>query len=792
MIRNYLKIAFRNLVRNKVYSFINIVGLAVGLVVTMLIFLFVSHEAAYDQFQVNGDRIFKVSANVKYGDQEVHFTAIPAKLAPTVKANNPHILNYVRMNGSGGVVMKNPLNPAQKFKEDSFSFVDASFFTVFSFQLKTGEVSQAFKNPFSLVISEKAAKKYFGTENPIGKTLLYDNKNTFTITGILADAPSNSSLSFDFLSPIETYPKMGKSQQETWEKSGAFETYLLLDTEQSVAKVEKSIAQSSEKRGIFDKGTTYQLSQYSSQHLGGGFSNNTNARYVYIFSGIALLILFLALFNYMSLTTARATLRAKEVGIRKVAGAGRGGLIQQFYIESIFICSLAFALAFLLLELVRQPFYDLMGIQIDDSFLVNPLFIGIVLATFVSSAFLAGSYPALLLSKFAPIEVIKGKFTSGQGGARVRKGFMIFQFTVSVVLIVCSLVIQKQVSYMKNKDIGFVKDQVLAVPMDASLANNYLSLKSEIKQMSGVKAITSVTVPLFKGFNAWFMKSLKSKKDVMLAFMNTDEAFFKTISLRWAIAPANTANMASKIYVNELAVQQMELGKDPVGKFIDLGIRKVEVGGVLKNFHFTNVQQKIDPMMIMVYGNDSKDWAMANGNPTLYIRFEPNVLLQEKLANTKYIFEKYQSEKPFEYYFLDEAFNKTFATEMRLSSLFSWFTGFAIFIACMGLFGLVTFAAETRTKEIGIRKVLGASVSNIVALLSTDFMKLILISLFIAFPAAWWAMNRWLEEFAYKTDLSWWTFALAGVSAIVIALLTVSYQAIRAALMNPVKSLKNE
>jgi putative ABC transport system permease protein len=764
MLQNYLKIAFRNLVRNKVYSFINIVGLSLGMAVAMLIFLFVSHEVSYDKFHVNGDRIYKVSSLIKYGEQEVNFTAMSAKLAPLVKKNNSEVIDFVRIAGSSDNVFFSPQNPTLKFKESNFDFVDNSFFSVFSFQLKDGNPKNALKEPFSLVISEKIAKKYFGNDNPIGKILTCNSKDNYTVTGILKNTPSNSSMYFDFLSSIDTYPLLGKTQKKIWENDGAFETYFLLNSENSTKGVASNIKSSALSLGTGDK-ATYSLIQYSSQHLGGGFNNNQNARYAYIFAGIALLILFLALFNYMSLTTARATTRAKEVGIRKVVGAGRNGLIKQFYIESVLVCSISFGLAFIFIELLLQPFYNLLEVQIDSSFLTNPLFLLAVVGLFIFSAFVSGSYPALLLSRFIPIEVIKGKFTSGQGGKSIRKWITVFQFTVSVVLIICVIITQKQINYIKNKDLGFTKDQVLAIDIDSSMAKNYLSLKNDIRQLTGVKAITSVTTPFFKGYNAWFVKSQKSKKDVMLYSMTADENFFKTVDLQWINTPINMENLTKKLFINEEAVKQLELSenKDIIGQSVTIWEDKREIGGVLKDFNFAGLKEKIGPLNISIYKEGSTDWIMPSGYPTIYVRLDPKSEISEKISTIKYLYEKYHSANPFTYYFLDESFNKTFSTEMRLSKMFSLFTGFAIFIACMGLFGLVAFAAETRTKEIGIRKVLGASVSNIVSVLSKDFVKLILISFVIAFPIAWWAMSKWLEAFAYRIDIEWNIFAIAGV-----------------------------
>ena len=792
MINNYLKIAWRHLLKNKVYSFINISGLAIGLTVSMLILLFVLHEVSFDKFHVNGDRIYKIKTKVKFGEQEINIERVTAKLAPQIKETNAEVLDFIRIGQLGEVVFKNSQNPNLKFKETDFLFVDNSFFTFFSFKLKEGNASSVFQNPFSLVISEKVAKKYFGNDNPIGKTLICDAKHTFMVTGVVENTPSNSSMSFDFLSSLETFPKLGADQKGSWEKGGSFQTFLWLNSENAVSKVEKNIAESGKKTGAFDVSATYSLEQFSSQHLAGGFSQNTNARYASIFGGIALLILFLALFNYMSLTTARATTRAKEVGIRKVIGGDRKGLIYQFYVESVLICSLAFGSALILIKLLLNAFYDLSGVEIDASFVTSSTFLMAIGGLFLLCTFTAGSYPALLLSRFAPIETLKGRYTSGQGGASLRKGITVFQFTVSSLLIIAVVVTQKQLNYLKNKDLGFNQAQILAVPVDASMAKNFLNLKNDMRQMTGVKSLTSSVTPLYKGVNAWFTQSLKSKKEVTLLGMTTDENFFKTIDLQWITPPINYDNLDKKLFLNEMAVKQLELTGNPVGQFVDLGDSKREVGGVLKDFHFTGLREAIRPLGIGAYPENSTAWADAVGASTIYIRFEPKAVLAEKISTVKSLYEKYPNEKPFEYYFLDEAYNETFKAEMRLSKMLSVFSTFAIFIACMGLFGLVAFAAETRTKEIGIRKVLGASVRQIIALLSKDFIQLIAISFTIAAPLAWYSMQKWLQDFPYRITIGWSIFAWAGAVTLIIALLTVSFQAIKAAVANPVKSLRTE
>ena len=794
MIKNYFKIAWRNLLKNKVYSCINIAGLAIGLTVSILILLFVLHEVSFDKFHVNGDRIYKIQTKVKFGEQEIHMERFKAAFAPTLREANPEILDFVRIADLGEVVIKNVENPSQKFKEPSFSFVDPSFFSIFSFKLKEGSANAVFQNPFSLVISEKVAKKLFGNVSPIGKTLWCDTKHTFTVTGIIENAPSNSTMAFDYLTSLETYPKLNGEYKTIWEQAGVFQTFLYLNSDNAVDKVEKSLPETSDKLGKMGATATYSLSQFSTQHLSGGFSHNTNARYASVFGGIALLILLLALFNYTSLTTARSTMRAKEVGIRKVIGGDRKELIQQFYIESLLMCGIAFSLAFVLSKLFLQTFFELSGALIDTSFLNSPMVILVLVGLFLFCTFIAGSYPALLLSKFAPIDVLKGKYTSRQGGSRLRKGITIFQFTASCVLIICVIVTQKQLNYMKNKDLGFNQSHILAVPVDESIAKSFLSFKNDIRQLAGVKSITSATTPFYKGYNAWFMKSQKSKKETMVFSMTTDENFFKTIELQWTKQPINMDNMNKKVFMNESAVKQLEYENDPIGQDVDMGEKKIQIGGVLKDFHFSGLAEEIKPLSISVYPENSTAWAEAQvgGLSTIYVRFEPTTTLDEKVSTVKSLYEKYPNEKPFEYYFLEEAFNETFKTHLRLSKMLSIFSVFAIFIACMGLFGLVAFAAETRTKEIGIRKVLGASIGQIIALLSKDFIKLIVISFVFAAPLAWYGMTKWLQDFPFRISIGWRIFASVGIGTLAIALLTVSFQAIKAAVANPVKSLRTE
>ncbi len=473
--------------------------------------------------------------------------------------------------------------------------------------------------------------------------------------------------------------------------------------------------------------------------MGNNFNDSGNAKLIYIFTGVAVLILFLALFNYMSLTTARATLRAKEVGVRKVIGAHRGGLVRQFYVESVLLCTLAFALAFLLVQLLRQPFYDLLDLRIDSSFLFSSSFLGYVIGLLVLSALIAGSYPALVLSGFAPLQVLRGRFAGGQSSAGLRRFFMILQFTVSIVLIVCSLVVRNQLTYMQNKNLGLYKDQILSIPLTATVADSYFPLRNEIRDQVGVQDVTVTNAGFFKGYNMFFLKNFTNQQDVALVNAIVDTNFIKTLGLTWKTPPTPELwKNRNHVILNETAIKELGMKGDPVGQKID---DRDEVAGILKDFHFTSVQNEIKAMGLFVVNDTTNILKFPGARGTLYARLDAKANIQEKVAAIGRIFKKYDQEKPFEYYFLDDAFNETFKTEIRMSTMFTIFTSFAVFIACMGLFGLAAFTAETRTKEIGVRKVLGASVASIVALLSKDFLKLVLIAIVIASPIAWYAMN---------------------------------------------------
>ena len=792
MLKNYLKIAIRSLFRHKTYSLINILGLAAGICVSTLILMFVVHEHSYDRFHNRHSDIHRVLAKVKMGDNQFQMNSFASTFGPAVVEGVPQVADYVRILPSyRNAAMAHPARNDEAILEKNVLFADPSFFNVFSFPLEKGSAADALRKPFTMVVSERAAVKYFGNTDVIGKALMYEGKHLVQITGVAQDPPSNSSLDFDFVISNETYPRLSEANRKNWDNGGGiFNVYLLLNSEESKAQVERGINRLNPlKEAAGELKPQYVLESLDDMHLGGAFNDSGNSKLIPIFAAAAMAVLLLALFNYMSLTTARATQRAREVGVRKVVGATRAGLSSQFYMESILVCALAFGLGLLMVFYLSQPFYALLGLKIDTSFVISPYFLSFLGGLLGLTALVAGSYPAFVLSGFAPLEVIKGRFTGSIGGAGVRRVFTVFQFAVSMALIVGSLIVREQLSFMQQKELGLNKEQVMSIPLGPSMAANYIPFRNAVRQQAGISNATFANVGLFKGYNMFFIPNKITKKDISVAQMVVDEQFVKTMGLKWQTPPLTGARR-NQALLNELAITQLGIKGDPIGQQIREGMT---LDGIVRNFDFSDVQHGAKAMMLSVAADTSNMLRMPGASRgVLYVRMDAQTDIAANVKAIGRLFKKYDLETPFEYYFLDDAFNETFKNETRLSGMFSVFTVLAIFIACMGLFGLITFTTETRIKEIGIRKVLGASAAGIVGMLSREFLGLVLISGVIAIPAAWYFMSHWLEDFAYRINIPLWVHFLTVAMMLLITLLTVGFKAIHAAMVNPAASLKND
>lgn len=803
MLRNYFKIALRNLWYNRTFSFINIAGLAMGLAVTLLISLYVAHEYSFDRFHEHADRIVKVEFKHQEGDQTYTVPWMSYRFAEAVQKASPEVENYARIKMDSYSTRQVMSDIQHKNYESGFGFADNRFFQVFTFPLLKGDIRTALSRPETVVLTESMAKKYFGNTDPIGKTITYDKKYLFEVVGVVSDPPLNSSIRFNFLANLETQRSIDKSRYlsfmdekkaneelESVGATGAFETYLLLKHGNDAVNVARKIPSVlSENAKIKNKNEHFHLYALPDFHFGASFPAFRQT--VNTFGLIALLILGLALINYVSLTTARATIRAKEVSVRKVVGAARKSLIVQFYLESALYVTLAFGLAFVLFSWLQPIFYTTLQLRIDTSFIYSLYFWGPAIGFYFTSIVLSGSYPALLLSNFTPIAILKGKLGIGKGTTTIRQSLTVFQFTISIALIIGSILIKKQLDLFLRQNVGLERERIVGIRLDheTGIDKQYSSLRNNLSQISGVEAVTASSLPIYGGYmNGWNLKTLHSDKVVSANSFPVDKEFIKTMRVQWAISPTQKDELSSEgcIIINETAAKELGINAKNYQQPIDIGSGTPKnLVGVVKDFPFTSLHREIRPMAFFIGKNDLF-------HEYIYVKLEKNANVQENLAVMKHVYDSYKTDKPFDYYFLDEAYQKLYDYEISTGKIIFAFTGFAILIACLGLFGLAAFTAERRTKEIGIRKVLGASIASIVGLLSGEFLKLVLVGILIASPIAYYFMDNWLQGFAHRVDIAWWHFAIAALLGLVVAFFTVSSQAIKAALMNPTKSLKTE
>ena len=806
MLRNYLKIAFRNLVKNKVYSFINIFGLAIGIATCLVISLFVKDELSYDRFNEKADRIVRVvfKANINGGKINESFVMPPT--AQALKNDYPEVQQATRLRnfGSPRVVIGEKM-----FNDDPMAYVDANFFDVFTIPFLKGNPKTALIQPNCVVLSRAVAQKYFGDENPIGKVIYFRkgaDAPAFRVTGLFDKIPSNSHFHFDLLGSMTSD---AEAKSTSWLTSNYF-TYLLLTEGTDYKKLEAKLPATVEKymgpQIIQAMGMSLSQFRTKGNELGlhlqkltdiHFYSEGTNEleasgniKYVYIFGAIALFMLLIACINFMNLSTAGASKRAKEVGVRKVLGSAKLELVRQFLMESLLLTSFALLLSMILVPLVLPIFNELSGKNLSLDFAANPLTLVGLLAFGLLVGVLAGSYPAFFLSSFKPIAVLKGRFVGSKKTIGLRSGLVVFQFCVSICLIVGTTVVYQQLSYIQNKKLGYDKDQLIVLQNSWALGKNETVFRDELLKDSRVANVTASPYRPAGPSNSNNSLAYPENNDAQI--MRTlqygiDERYIPTLGMQ-IVAGRNFnkdfASDSSGIIINEAATKAFGWSSNnAVGHNItrNNSFKKVyKVIGVVKDFHFKSLHESISPLL-MVYENN---WGLIVKVKTRDV--------SGLLASMKSRWKSFGMDEPFEYAFMDELFTKTYLAEQKTSTILSLFAGLTIFIACLGLFGLATFTAEQRTKEIGVRKVLGANVGQIIGLLSKDFLKLIVVACVIAFPFGYWGMNQWLQDFAYRIDISWWVFVVAGVSALAIALLTVSFQSIKAALMNPVKSLKTE
>jgi len=798
MLKNYLKIAFVNLRKHKAFSFINILGLAIGIACSILITAYVFHELSYDKFHKNADRIYRLRSDLKISGDHLNIPKSSPPMAEYLVQNYPEVLNAVRIRSLGRMPVRYRDN---LYYEDRLFLADHSLFEIFTFPMIEGDLQTALKTAYSIIITEDMAKKYFGEEDPLGKVLSINNQWDFTVKGIVKNVPQNSHFTFNMLCSFETYAQENKSDMQNWLSINNY-TYILLREGYDYKQLEQKFPEMIEKHaGRLLKYVKGEMSLFlqplTSIHLHSNLmqeiSGNSNIAYVYIFSAIAVFILAIACINFMNLSTARSASRAQEVGMRKVLGADRGRIIRQFLSESMFFSLISLAVALLLVDLALPLFRSLSGVDLSINYIKTPWLIPGLIGLAVLVGLAAGSYPAFFLSAFRPARVMKGLFESGTAGSRFRSVLVIIQFSISVVLIVGTIIVSNQLHYMKNRRLGFQKEQIVVVPIsDESTLDSVRPLKEDLRSHTGVLSVAASShVPGETTYiNPFVPEGFTLEEMQYMGELYVDHDFIPTIGIEMAAGRNFSADLQTdrneSCIINETAVNKF--GWDnPIGKTVhelsrSKQLNKKTVIGVVKDFHIESLHKQISPLFI--------------GYTTHIFNSLSIRISSEKIPETIAFLRDKMSEwdpyRPFEYAFLDDSFDAQYRAEERLSSIFSYFSVLAIFIACLGLFGLASFTAERRTKEIGIRKVLGASVPGIVVLLSKEFTKWVLVANAIAWPVAYFFLSRWLQGFAYRMNITFLTFVFAGVISLAIALGTVSYQAFKAATSNPTDSLRYE
>ena len=813
MLRNYLKIAWRNLRRQRGFAFINIFGLALGLACCLLIALYVADELSYDRFNTKADRIYRLNSDIKFRDDVLNMAVTPDPLGPTLKQNYPQVEQFVRLHQQGTWPVRRA-GTTSIVREDNITFADSTLFDVFTLPLVSGDPTRALAQPNSVVISEAAAKRYFGSQNPMGQTLLFANQ-PYKITALMRDIPANSHFHADFfLSMLNDDYQWGQwlgNNHHTYVvlkpgvDAGAFAKNLDAVVEKYVGPQLLSLTGStlaqfrqSNNRFRFWMMPLTDIHLYSKQTI--QLAPVGDIRYVYIFSAVALFILLIAGINFMNLATARSVNRAKEVGVRKVLGSEQQQLMNQFMTESVLTTALAMALAVGLVVAGLPLFNEIAAKKLTFSWLLSPVWLLVIVVVPVVVGLLAGVYPAFFLSSYRPIAVLKGKLVATASTAlfsagRLRSGLVVFQFMMSVLLIIGTIVVYRQMAYIQTKNVGFNRDQVLIVNGADALGKQVETFRQAVLQLPGVVngSVTDfLPTPSYRSNTLFFPEGqVEQQKGVLMQNWSVDYDYVKTMGMQLVQGRDFSRSFgadSSGIILNETAAKLFG-GKDIIGKRIVLGndptskrTQTYTVLGVVKNFNYESLREEVGALALFLRAS--------TGSVSFRLGGVGNVsaLVQQIEANWK----RMAPGQAFSYAFMDDNFDQMYRAEQRVGMLTLTFSVLAVLIACLGLFGLAAFTAEQRTKEIGVRKVLGASVSSIVALLSKDFLKLVLIAIVIATPLAWYAMNRWLQDFAYRIDIEWWVFALAGLLAVGIALLTVSFQSVKAALMNPVKSLRSE
>jgi putative ABC transport system permease protein len=795
MIGNYLLIALRNLRKHFSYSLINIAGLGLGLATCLLLSLWIRHELSYDTFHTKLDRTYRVAMEYSFGGQTKKVSQSPTIVLPTLQKEFAEIETGTRFFNSSAFRPFVVRKESTMFEESGFFYGDSTFFDVFDFKVLKGNPRKALAAPYSVVITETMAKKYFGNTDPIGQTLFVNNRQDYTVTGVVEDIPSNSMIRFDF---IGSFSSISAAKELIW-WSANYQTYVVLSPTANVADVEDKFnvivknALSSEVSNSGDY-VKYNFWAFKDIYLRSDIAEpllTGSIDYVYIFSAIAMLILVIACINYVNLATAKAADRAKEVGVRKVVGAVRGQLITQFIGESVVITAIAFFLALFLSSAGLALFNSLTGKQFTQTMVFEPGFLLLSLFVLAAIALLSGLYPALVITGFKPVNILKGNFRTSGKGVWLRKSLVIFQFTISIILVIGTAVIMKQVGYIQDKKLGYDKDNVVMLPLDRKTNEVFSQLRTELLRNGNILHVGRATESPVR-INAGYSVNMPgSDRGMLTAAAPVDEGYVPSVGIEIILGRNFTESDFEKLkkdtvagfILNETAIHELMIAPDQaVGMTIKMNGRNGPIVGVMKDFHFASLHEKIKPLIFFTELDYNYYFA----------RFAPENR-EAALADLKAACASLTPHRPFEHRFLDDSYQALYENEQKMGSVSSAFAALAIIIACLGLLGLVAFAAAQKSKEIGIRKVMGATAPGIVMLITKDFAILVTAAIVIGIPLSWYLMtNYWLVNFEYHTDIGVWPFVFAALGCLLVSFGTASYQAIKASMVNPAQTLRNE
>ncbi|MEO6964208.1 MAG: ABC transporter permease [Puia sp.] len=799
MFKMYLAVLFRHIKKDIQYAFLPVLSLSIGLSIALLTVLYLSHEHSFDKFHSNYQRIYSIHTKNIFAGQEYDQNSVSYATGSRIAGPGGQVESFVRIQQPWQeFILSNPQFPDVRYKERKIYFTDPNFFSFFTFTLREGSPAQVLSRPFSMVISSAMAWKYFGHADPVGKTLVYNGKYHFQITGVFDPVPSNSSLDFDFVCPASALSEISQFQgtlnMNAEVGGGEFTTFLLLNKNARPVDVSRRLqAMSVHNQILKDSTIRFSLSPLASAHADMAYSSSASATYAGVVAWVAIGILCLAIINYIGLITSKGVSRSKEIGLRKVLGAEKSQIAGQFFLESMVLVVISFFCGLFLFIILRKYFLRILNLNIDLAFLANPVFILSAVSMLILITLLSGIYPSVLVSRFNPLLIISGRWGKSGGSAKVKTAFALFQFLVSYVCIIFSITLIRQMGYVKHRETGLNRDQVLLIPFRTTLGDHFASLKNDISNMPGVAGVAASRNSVYGGaHDVWNVKNY-SGKDASLPVMLVDKNFFQVLGIGFVKPPLDSFQLTQprSLVINEAAVQNLGLPGNPRNQKIDIsGGGYFNVKAVMTNFNYQSLQNKITSLGLLIHTDSSDKWGQ-DLDGFLIVKLDKITDPQHFLSRTKTIYDRYDQQTPFSYQFLNDTYNALYSQEDHLAEGVTFLTGTAILLACLGLYSLLAFQIRSKMKAINIKKVLGATRMNIFVFITREILTTVLIAFVIAIPVSFYFISGWLNNFAYHINLGWFLFFGALILLLTISLLTISFQTLHIVRQNPVIGLKD-